>query len=89
MRAFDQAGFDVVRRIELRTTGWKQLGYKLLLMLPFSLRRAFGIYPSRVAPAASELIWLIAQLINFSLGTTYLRAAKEHTLFIAKKRAQA
>lgn len=87
LAAFDAADFEVVRRIELRPVGWSALRYKTLLMLPFRLRRAIGLYPSRVSPAFAELAWLAAGLFGLSTKTTtYLPAAKEHTLFIARRR---
>ncbi|MDD5389717.1 MAG: class I SAM-dependent methyltransferase [Gallionellaceae bacterium] len=87
LAAFAATGFEVVRRVELRPTGWRQLRYKTALMLPFRLRRTLGLHPSRVRPAIAELIWLAAGLLGWSAGSnTYLPAAKEHTLFIARKR---
>ncbi len=84
--AFSASGFELVRRIELRPIGWRQLRYKAALMLPFQLRRVLGIHPSRVRPAISELFWLTAGVLGLSLKSdTYLPAAKEHTLFIARK----
>ena len=87
LAAFDSTGFEVVRRIELRPTGWRALRYKTALMLPFTMRRALGLHPSRVRPALAELAWLAAGLLGLSPSSnTYLPAAKEHTLFITRKR---
>jgi len=87
LAAFDATGFEVVRRIELRPTGWCPLRYKAALMLPFRLRRALGLHPSRVRPALAELAWLAASVLGLPRdSSTYLPAAKEHTLFIARKR---
>jgi SAM-dependent methyltransferase len=87
LATFEATGFDVVRRIELRPTGWKVLRYKATLMLPFTLRRTLGLFPSRVRPAWSEIFWLVGCLLGAGQSSsTYLPAAKEHTLFIARKR---
>lgn len=87
LTAFDATGFEVVRRIELRPTGWKVLKYKTILMLPFALRRALGLYPSRVRPSWAEIFWLLGGLFGADrLSSIYLPAAKEHTLFIVRKR---
>lgn len=87
LAAFDATGFKVIRRIELRPTGWKALRYKATLMLPFTLRRALSLSPSRVRPAWAEIFWLLGSLLGLGQhSSTYLPAAKEHTLFIARKR---
>lgn len=87
LAAFDATGFELVRRIELRPTGWAALRYKTTLMLPFALRRALGLYPSRVRPAWAEFFWLLGGLLGAGQrSSTYLPAAKEHTLFITRKR---
>lgn len=87
LAAFDATGFEVVRRIELRPVGWKALGYKATLMLPFTLRCALGLHPSRVRPAWAEIFWLLSYLLGAGKrSATYLQAAKEHTLFVARKR---
>jgi len=87
LSAFSSTGFEVVRCIELRQTGWKALRYKLALMLPFELRKLIGLYPSRVRPAWAEIFWLLGSLLSAGQRSdTYLPAAKEHTLFIARKR---
>lgn len=87
LAAFASTGFDVVRCIELRPTGWNAIWYKAALMLPFKLRRPLGVYPSRVRPAWAEIIWLIGALLGAGQSSpTYLPAVKEHTLFIARKR---
>jgi len=88
LAAFETTGFEVVRRIELRPTGWKALRYKAALMLPFSLRRALGVHPSRVRPAWAEIVWLLGGMLGVrQRSATYLPAAKEHTLFIVRKRS--
>jgi SAM-dependent methyltransferase len=87
LTAFDATGFEVVSRLELRPTGWKAFRYKATLMLPFTLRRALGLFPSRVRPAWAEIFWLLDSLLGVShRSSAYLPAAKEHTLFIARKR---
>ncbi len=88
LAAFAATGFEVVRCIELRPTGWKAMRYKAALMLPFALRRVLGIYPSRVRPAWAEIAWLLGRLLGAGRrSAAYLPAAKEYTLFIARKRS--
>ena len=87
LTAFDATGFEVVRRIELRPTGWKALRYKATLILPFALRRALGLHPSRVRPAWMEIFWLLGGMLGADrLSSIFLPSAKEHTLFIVRKR---
>ena len=82
LTTFATAGFEVVKRIELRPNGLQQLLYKAKLILPFFLRRALDLHPSRVSPRWMEIVWLLG---GSCYSQNYLPATKEHTLFIARK----
>lgn len=86
-RAFDAAGFDVERRIEVRPVGWRHFSRKCLLAIPFGIRKRIDLWPSRVSPEAVELGWMFRSLMNgnnphpvFGIGTN------EHTAFLARRR---
>lgn len=86
MAAFAETGFELIRRVELRSVGAKEFWYKARLMLPFSLRRMLDVFPSRVGPTWLEMFWRVAMLFGWSPGKTFRRAEKEHTVFILRRR---
>ncbi len=84
--AFGRAGFRLDHRLELRPLSLRALARKLLLSLPFSLRRQFGWLPSRARPQTGELGWMTRALIaGDARDAVYRPAAAEHTLFIARR----
>lgn len=86
VKAFNECGFDLRRRIELRPVSMRLLLYKMILMLPFRLRKTLDLYPSRVRPTVGEILWRLGMLFGVSVGSTYAVADREHSLFVAIRR---
>ena len=87
LAAFEMSGFEVVRIIELRKTGLATFSRKIILMLPFALRRLIRVMPSRVRPSWSELFWLFGSLIGVRhTNSIFMKADREHTCFILRKK---
>lgn len=86
-RAFADSGFELEKRIEMRPLSWDLWKRKLLLSLPFALRKARDWLPSRVRPQQGELQWMTAALLGFGkVHPVYTEAPREHTLFIARRK---
>lgn len=88
LEIFESTGFEMIRSIQLRPIGWKAFKYKVILLLPFTLRRLLAIYPSRTRPDWTEIFWHIRGLLlgRYTSSGLFLPAPKEHTLFILRKR---
>ena len=87
MDAFFVTGFDVITQIELRPVSWHAFKYKIVLLLPFRIRKILKIHHSRVRPSWREIFWMLSFLLPFNFKSgNFMQAAKEHTLFIARKR---
>lgn len=83
---FDDTGFDLISRKELRTVNAQKFFRGLMLCLPFSLRKALDLLPSRVRPQRGELSWYLSSLLGSGKSDVYVQSSHDYTLFVAKKR---
>lgn len=81
-----EAGFQVERRLELRSNSWRQLMRAAVLTLPFGLRRKLGWLPSRVRGHRGELRWRLADLLGMAgRQGSFARACRDYSIFLARK----
>ena len=82
-----QAGFEVESEAELREVSWRQLYRSSMLCLPFRLRKALKLLPSRVSPHPGELGWLVCQLIGRKTKkeSGFSPASSSFSVMIARK----
>lgn len=83
--AFEKAGFTLERWAEVRPNSIGWLLRKLVLLLPFWIRRRLGILRSRVSPPWQEIMWTITNLLTGRNSGVYSRAHHEHSLFLLRK----
>ena len=83
----EEAGFKVEEEVELRETSWRHLYRAIMLSLPFRLRKALNLLPSRVSPHPGELDWHVRTLLGNEAkkGEGFVAAASSFSVMIARK----
>jgi ubiquinone/menaquinone biosynthesis C-methylase UbiE len=89
MEVLDKSGVDLVQEVELREVSWKHLFRKIVLKVPFSVRRVLRILPSRVAPHPGEVNWMFCQLIGVvsQYDSQFKRGSSSFNVMLAQKRS--
>ena len=79
------AGFELIRRFELRSPSWPRLFRSALLHLPFALRERLGWLPTRTRPQRGETGWMLRHLFGLGRDAVFHAGVRDHTLFVAKR----
>ena len=90
MAALKQAGFEVQRHIELRPTGKGSFLRVLKLSIPYRIRAALNILPTRVRPHTGELAWRLVTCFGGGKNHPVFKSSGiEFSVFLATKAGKA
>jgi SAM-dependent methyltransferase len=84
--AFNDTGFELIFRYELRNVSIKKLIRGVVYLLPFKFRKLFNLWPSRAKFHENELGWMAKELIGIKQKDKLFRkSVRDYSLFVIQK----
>jgi hypothetical protein len=84
--AFNDTGFELIFRYELRNVSIKKLIRGVVYLLPFKFRKLFNLWPSRAKFHENELGWMAKELIGSKQKDKLFRkSVRDYSLFVIQK----
>jgi len=84
--AFNDVGFELISRHELRSVSIGKLIKGIIYLLPFKFRKLINFWPSRVKFHDNEIGWIVKELLGIKQkNKIFKKSVRDYTLFVIKK----